>query len=153
VIGVPPVGTGGGHAPGWPEPSELIPHGPPMLMLARVGRVSDDALEGTCRIPPESAYAESGVAPGFVGLELAAQAAAACEAIRRRGSVGEPAPRLGYLVACRQATLSGPLPLAERLTVSIRMTGAALPFCTYSFLVGREGSDLAEGTLGTWIAD
>jgi len=98
-----------------------VPHRPPMLLLEAVLRA--DALGGAAlaRVDPAAWYADgAGAMPAWFGLELMAQAAAAC-----RGSflaaAGGP-PRRGYLVSARNfASAVASFPPGALLEVRVRL--------------------------------
>jgi predicted hotdog family 3-hydroxylacyl-ACP dehydratase len=87
----------------------------------------------------------------FVALEVAAQAAAAFEALRRRRA-GAIRPRVGYLVGARDAVLQIGLPVGLPLQVTIRLDAALPPLSTYLFEVGAGGAVAANGTISTYMA-
>ena len=45
----------------------------------------------------------------------------------------------------------GYVPAGETLFASVRLSGMALPLCTYSFDVAQESEVVASGTLSTWL--
>jgi predicted hotdog family 3-hydroxylacyl-ACP dehydratase len=85
-------------------------------------------------------------------LEVAAQAAAAFEALRRRRAGGDPEPRVGYLVGVRDVVLQIGLPVGFPLWVTIRLDAALPPLSTYLFEVGAGGLVAANGTISTYMA-
>jgi predicted hotdog family 3-hydroxylacyl-ACP dehydratase len=88
----------------------------------------------------------------LVALEVAAQAAAAFEALRRRRAGGGPEPRVGYLVGARDVVLQTGLPVAFPLQVTIRLDAALPPLSTYLFEVVSGGAVAANGTISTYMA-
>ena len=82
-------------------PEALVPHRGHALFLRRVLRCEADGIECTGVIPGAHPFVREGHAPAFLGLELAAQAAAALQALESSASL--LAPRPGYLVGIREA--------------------------------------------------
>jgi len=144
----------GGAASGkrFPAPEALIPHRGPALLLAAVVEAADDRLVASAAVPHGSAFAAQGLVPPFVALEVAAQAAAAFEALRRRRAGGNPEPRVGYLVGARDVVLHTGLPVEVPLQVTIRLDAALPPLSTYLFEVGAGGAVAANGTISTYMA-
>jgi predicted hotdog family 3-hydroxylacyl-ACP dehydratase len=103
-------------------------------------------------IPAGHPLAAGGEAPGFLAIELGAQAAAAFEALARH--LGGP-PRIGYLVGVRDAHLPARLPTGRTLHVTAVPTGAAAALAIYDVEVAEEGAaePLAAGTISTFLAE
>ena len=150
----PGTAVGGVQAGGerFPAPEALIPHRGPALLLDAVVEAADDRLVASAAVPHGSAFAAQGLAPPFVALEVAAQAAAAFEALRRRRAGGDPEPRVGYLVGARDVVLQTGLPVGLPLQVTIRLDAALPPLSTYLFEVGAGGAVAAHGTISTYMA-
>lgn len=109
----PPVGT-------------LVPHRGPALLIGSVVALGEDRLECLGRIPLDSAFASGGVVECFVGLELAAQAAAVLEVLRRRRDVEDALPEIGYIVGIREARFErAALPVDRELRAQVRLLGGA----------------------------
>jgi predicted hotdog family 3-hydroxylacyl-ACP dehydratase len=104
-------------------------------------------------IPPNHPLVRGGRAPALLGLEAAAQAAAALEALSRQGKAsGEAGPRLGYLVGVREAVFHAPdLPVAEPLSVTVEAAGSAPPLAVYTARIEQEGTVLVTGTFSTYL--
>jgi predicted hotdog family 3-hydroxylacyl-ACP dehydratase len=110
-----------------------------------------DRIRCIAVIPPDNPLATGDRAPAFLGLEAAAQAAAALEALSRRE--GDPGPRLGYLVGVREATFhSLDLPTLEPLTVTVQAAGSAPPLGVYEARIeSQDGQVLVTGTFSTYV--
>ncbi len=147
--GVGWVGAGGEH---FPAPEALIPHRGPALLLDAVVEAADDRLVASASVPQGSAFAAAGLAAPFVALEVAAQAAAAFEALGRRHAGGDPEPRVGYLVGARDVVLQTALPVGFPLRVTIRLDAAMTPLSIYLLEVGAGGVVAAKGTISTYLA-
>ncbi len=150
----PGAAVGGVQAGGerFPTPEALIPHRGPALLLDAVVEAADDRLVASAAVPYGSAFVAQGLAPPLVALEVAAQAAAAFEALRRRRAGGDPEPRVGYLVGARGVVLQTVLPAGLPLQVTIRLEAALPPLSTYLFEVGAGGAVAANGTISTYMA-
>lgn len=135
---------------GFPSVSTLLPHQAPARLLRDVLEASAEALTGLAEIPADSPFVEDGRAPAFLGLEAAAQGAAALEALSRRDVSG---PRIGYLVALRNARFHTPwLPAECPFRITVRLSGSAAPLSIYEVTVeDAGGAELVRGTLSTYI--
>jgi predicted hotdog family 3-hydroxylacyl-ACP dehydratase len=135
-----------------PPAADLIPHAPPALLLAEVLAAGTGGILCTGSIPADHPLAAGGEAPGFLAIELGAQAAAAFEALARH--LGGP-PRIGYLVGVRDAHLPARLPTGHTLHVTAVLTGAAAALAIYDIEVAEEGAaePLAAGTISTFLAE
>jgi predicted hotdog family 3-hydroxylacyl-ACP dehydratase len=144
---------------GPPAVESLLPHRDPARLLRVVVEASLEPvarISGIAVIPPNHPLVRGGRAPAFLGLEAAAQAAAALEALSRQGGppgdAGNAGPRLGYLVGVREAVFHAPdLPAAEPLTVTVEAAGSAPPLAVYTARIEREGAVLVTGTFSTYI--
>jgi 3-hydroxyacyl-[acyl-carrier-protein] dehydratase len=118
-------------------PEGLVPHALPALLI----RTSSVAV-----IPEDNPFVEAGRAPAFVGLEAGAQAAALLEALGL--SSGEP--RIGYVVAIRNARFRTPwLPAGRPLPVTVKPAGSAPPLSIYEVSVGEVVTGLVSTFIGS----
>ena len=137
----------------YPSPQALLPQHPPMCFLTRILGQHADTLDAIARIPQRCALVCDGTAPALALIEAAAQTAAAWEALRRRNTQGDAAPRVGYLVAMRDVDFFTVQIAAEQeFAVSVTLDAAAPPLSRYRFEASRDGSMLARGTLATFLA-
>jgi predicted hotdog family 3-hydroxylacyl-ACP dehydratase len=115
-----------------PPAESLVPHRGPALLIGSVVAQEEDRLECLGRIPPDSAFAGGGAAECFVGIELAAQAAAALEALRRRRDGRGALPEIGYIVGIREARfeLRG-IPVGQELVARVRLLGGTAPLAVH----------------------
>ena len=135
-----------------PEIETLVPHRGPALFVERVVQWNADSIECVGRIPPDSACVSEGFAPSFVALELAAQAAAALEALLRRRS-GQAGPLAGYLVGVKEARFQVlRLGAGDELKARVRLIDSAPPLATYEVRLEREGMECAFAILSTYAA-
>lgn len=141
-------------APGGPfrPVADLVPHAPPARLLAEVLAAGAGGILCTGSIPGGHPLAAGGEAPGFLAIELGAQAAAALEALAQHA--GGP-PRIGYLVGVRDAHLPARLPTGRTLRVTAVPAGAAAALAIYDIEVAEEGTaePLAAGTISTFLLE
>ena len=128
--------------PGW------MPHRPPMLLLETVAEATDQGGAALARVDPDAWYADAGGAmPGWFGVELMAQAVAACRG-RELAGRGQ-GPRGGYLVGVRGYRCALPaFPPGAALEVQVRLDHAdpsGLRRFQCAILVGQD--TVAEGVL------
>ena len=142
-----PVEPAGPAPSAYPPPGELVPHAPPALLVRTVLEVSAEGASALVEIPGDSPFVSSGRAPAFVGLEAGAQTAAVLEALGR--SEGEAGPRIGYVVAIRNARFRTPwLPAGTPLAVTVKAAGSAPPLSVYEVSLGN---GLVTGTVSTYL--
>jgi len=141
-------------APGGPfrPMAELVPHAPPARLLTGVLAEGAGGILCAGSIPVDHPLAVGGQAPGFLAIELGAQAAAALEALARPPG---GRPRIGYLVGVRDAHLPARLPIGRTLHVTAVPAGAAAALAIYDIQVAEEGAaePLAAGTISTFLAE
>jgi predicted hotdog family 3-hydroxylacyl-ACP dehydratase len=131
----------------------LLPHRGAARLVERVLAWRDDSLECMGRIPPESPFVSDGSAPSFVGLELAAQAAAAHEALGRRRSGGATDVVVGYLVGIKEARFGvARLRVGADFRVTVRLLGGAPPLAIYAVRVELAGLEYVSATVSTYGA-
>jgi len=160
--GTLPEGTGApaagcaahGASAGSADVAALLPHAFPARLIVALGEHRPEQLAARARIPAESPFAEGGVAPALVALELAAQAAAALEAIERAARGEGGGARRGYLVGARDARWAPPLlPVGVPLDVRVTLDARALPLSHYRFEIALAGAAVATGTIATFLGD
>jgi len=140
------------RASGVPDLDDLLPHRPPMRFVEGIATETDGGAVCAVRVPERSAFSAGGFAPALVALEMAAQSAAVCEALRRFREAGDAGARVGYLVGARDVRFARALvPAGETLFAAVRLSGIALPLCTYAFDVARGSEVVASGTVSTWL--
>jgi predicted hotdog family 3-hydroxylacyl-ACP dehydratase len=143
---------------GPPAVESLLPHRDPMRLVRVIVETSAalDRIHCIAVIPannPLATLAGGERAPAFLGLEAAAQAAAALEALSRRENAPDnPGPRLGYLVGVREAIFHTPdLPVAAPLTVTVQAAGSAPPLAVYEIRVEADGAVVVTGIISTYV--
>ena len=168
-----PIGTRGappGAAPSYPPVTRLLPHTPPARLIAEVLAAGDAGIVCAATISACHPLAVAGAVPGFVAIELAAQAAAALHGLRsggfghpgvpprHRAAAGAGGPPVGMLVGARHVCLPDSLAVDSALRVSVTLAGGATPLAVYQMelqtAVGPAGGGerLAAGTISTYLA-
>jgi predicted hotdog family 3-hydroxylacyl-ACP dehydratase len=144
----PDLAPGGSFRP----VADLVPHAPPARLLTEVLAGGAGGILCAGSIPADHPLAAGGEAPGFLAIELGAQAAAAFEALARPPG---RRPRIGYLVGVRDAHLPARLPTGRTLRVTAVPAGAAAALAIYEMQVAEEGAaePLAAGTISTFLAE
>ena len=134
------------------EGASLLPHSGHARFVDEVVESGDDALVCVGRIPVESPFAVDGVVPGFVLMELAAQAAA-IEVLARLDGKG-PRPRIGYLVrAVGLNWTAGGVPSGAPLTASVRRKESMPPLYIHRAIVTLDGVEVFGGEFSIYVAE
>jgi len=137
---------------GLPGIDALLPHRPPMRLVTSIVDDGETGLTCAGRIPAQCALVSNGSAPTLAALELAAQAAATWEALRRWREGGVAAPRVGYLVALRDVTFfAARVPAEQTLTAAVRLEAAAPPLTHYKVEVALGDTPVLRGTIATFL--
>ncbi|MGH9465016.1 MAG: hypothetical protein ACRD0X_05180 [Thermoanaerobaculia bacterium] len=129
-----------------------LPHTGPARLVTRVVEVGPDAIvcEGT--VPLQSPYSSGSGCPTWVGVELAAQAAALLEAHTHETTLVSTRPT-GYLVRVRDVRCARPtFPPETLLRVRVERLSAAVPLFVYAISVGLDGVELLRGQISTYLA-
>jgi predicted hotdog family 3-hydroxylacyl-ACP dehydratase len=148
--GVPAAGLAPGAV--LAQVADLLPHAPPARLLTAVLAAGPGGILCAGSIPAGHPLGGGGEAPGFLAIELGAQAAAALEALARHPG---GSPRIGYLVGVRDAQLSVRLPTNRTLQITAVPGGSAGALSTYDMELREEGggSPLAAGTISTFLPE
>jgi predicted hotdog family 3-hydroxylacyl-ACP dehydratase len=135
-----------------PTMDALLPHRPPMRFVTSILADRADGLTCAARIPAECALVSAGSAPALAALEMAAQAAAAWEGLRRHREGGDATPRIGYLVALRDvAFFAERIPVERNLSTAVRLEAAAPPLTHYRVEVWLSDAPIVHGTIATFL--
>jgi predicted hotdog family 3-hydroxylacyl-ACP dehydratase len=136
-----------------PPLDALLPHRAPMRLVTAIAGEHVDGLDCLACVPAACALVRNGRACVVAGIEAAAQAAAAWEALRRwRISNAAAGPRIGYLVAMRDVEFSAQgIPAERAFVVRVRLETATPPLTYYRFTVSLDGSALAQGLFATFM--
>jgi predicted hotdog family 3-hydroxylacyl-ACP dehydratase len=134
------------------EGPSLLPHSGHARFVDEVLKFDDDALVCVGRIPVENPFAQDGMVPGFVLVELAAQVAA-IEALARMDSE-DPRPRVGYLARARgMSWTAAGVPAGAPLTVSVRREDSIPPLYMYRASVTSGGTEVFGGRFSIYVSD
>jgi 3-hydroxyacyl-[acyl-carrier-protein] dehydratase len=138
---------------GIPPMEALLPHRQPMLFVQSVLNEMADSIACEVSIPSACALVCEGSAFAVAGIEAAAQAAAAWEALQRSRDGGVAGARVGYLVAIRDVTFFiERIPVDVPLQVSVELEAAALPLSHYRMELFQDGKPLVRGSFATFLA-
>ncbi|HEX3675568.1 MAG TPA: hypothetical protein VHU87_14955 [Rhizomicrobium sp.] len=86
-------------------PETLVPHRAPMLFLDRIIAISDTEVTAETVCGPQNPLHVAGRGlPGYVGLEMMAQAVAAVDG-QKRTEAGST-PKIGFLLGCRRYSVA-----------------------------------------------
>jgi 3-hydroxyacyl-[acyl-carrier-protein] dehydratase len=136
-----------------PAPGALLPQHPPMRFVTAIAGEAVDGLVCTARVPAACSLVTDGSAPALAAIEAAAQTAAVWEGLRRWRDGGDPAPRMGYLVALRDIVFFAThVPADTDLVVAIRLVAAAPPLTHYAVEVEHGPRRILRGTIATVLA-
>ena len=132
--------------------ASLLPHSGHARFVDEVLESDNDGLVCLGRIPAENPFVRGGRVPGFVLVELAAQAAAIETLARMENDA--PRPRVGYLVRARELnwTASG-VPAGAALMVSVRRNDSMPPLYVYHATVTLEGAEVLDGSFSIYVDD
>jgi predicted hotdog family 3-hydroxylacyl-ACP dehydratase len=138
------------------DPFSHLPHAGVARMLEAVLEATQDSIRCSAQIPLANPFVQEGRAAAFVGLEIAAQAAASLEILNRANAADEApegaTPSPGYVVSVRDVQLScDTLPAGSPLVAMAVTDGAAPPLRVYrvSLYVGEER--VLYGSISTYV--
>jgi predicted hotdog family 3-hydroxylacyl-ACP dehydratase len=135
----------------FPAVEDLLPHAPPARLVRGIAAASPEGIVCLVEVPPDHPLVAGGSVPAFVGIEMAAQAAAVLEALSRRQEALQP--RIGYLVGVREARFTvSSLPAGRLLRATARFQGGAFPLSRYEIGVGEPDRERVTGAISTYIA-
>jgi predicted hotdog family 3-hydroxylacyl-ACP dehydratase len=141
-----------GQVAALPPLDDLLPHRAPMRLITAIAAEHADGLDCLACVPAACALVRNGRAYVVAGIEAAAQAAAAWEAVRRWRMSNGAGPRIGYLVAMRDVEFAAQsIPAECAFVVSVRLETATPPLIYYRFTVSLDGSALAQGLFATFM--
>lgn len=131
----------------------LLPHRPPILMIQRVVAISADEIVAEGAVSGDCALVEGDAVPGFIAIEMAAQAAAILETIGRTGRSGAGSAPQGYLVGVRGVRLRKEFPPGRACRLLVRREAFAPPLAVFQIEVSDEEGEIARGQLSAFIAE
>jgi predicted hotdog family 3-hydroxylacyl-ACP dehydratase len=130
----------------YPPLTELVPHGPPMLLLDRVLSYSTNCLRCAVEIRPDSLFAGPDGVPAVVGVEYMAQAVAVYAGLKNRGE--GKAVRIGFLLGSRDIRIDvDRFAIGDHLEVEARHTFGDADVGAFACRVERGGDVLLHGNL------
>lgn len=128
----------------------VVPQTGTARMIRDVVRADAGAISATAVIAASHPLVVAGEAPAYLGIEVAAQAAAALAALTA-GAGGEPRAIAGRLVRIYDASFARPtLPAGTTLAVSAECTGAFAPLAKYRAQVRHGDLLLVDATIGIY---
>jgi predicted hotdog family 3-hydroxylacyl-ACP dehydratase len=135
----------------WPDVGVLVPHSGVARLITSVSSFSATSIKATGAISPEHPLVVDGAAPALLVIELAAQAAAAMEAIGRRTESGrDESARAGSLVRIREAQFSRTLvPAGASIVVTADVLGSAPPLAIYAIRATMNDVEVGRGVIST----
>jgi len=132
------------------DDTSLIPHGGHARFVEEVVELGDGEIVCIGRIPAESPFAPDGVAPGFVLLELAAQAAA-IEVVARVQGDG-PWSRIGFVARAHGLNwTSTGVPANAPLRTRVLRQESLPPLYRYRASVNCDGVEVFRGDFSIYI--
>lgn len=136
-----------------PSQPIALPHAPPALLVTGVLAASPERVVCRAEIPLDHPLVSGETAPAYLGLEAGAQAAAAWGALGALAAEGaEESPRIGYVVAIRNARFHVPgLTAGRPFRVEVRPAGSVPPLSIYEVSVETGGEELLAGTVSTYL--
>jgi predicted hotdog family 3-hydroxylacyl-ACP dehydratase len=130
----------------------LLPHRPPMRLVAGIEKLRDDGVVCTARLEEDGPFTVNRSAPALAAIEMAAQAAAVFAGLRSADEPGPEEPRAGYLVGARGVRFfRAAIPAGAVCTAAVRWSGRAAALSAFEFEVACGGESVAAGTLSTWL--
>jgi predicted hotdog family 3-hydroxylacyl-ACP dehydratase len=134
------------------EGASLLPHAGHARFVDEVLESGDDGLVCVGRIPHDSPFARDGEVPGFVLVELAAQAAA-IDTLAQLGS-NVRRPSVGYLVRARGLNwTANAVPTGTPLTGSVQRSDSMPPLYVYRATITLEDAVVFAGTFSIYVDD
>lgn len=133
-----------------PSRPVALPHAPPARLVTGVLAASPERVVCRAEIPLDHPLVWGETAPAYLGLEAGAQAAAAWGALAAEES--QEGPRIGYVVAIRNARFHVPgLTAGRPFRVEVRPAGSVPPLSIYEVSVETGGEELLAGTVSTYL--
>lgn len=134
------------------ETASLLPHSGHARLVYEVLEFGDDMLVCVGRIPAENPFVRDGMVPGFVLVELAAQAAAIEVSSRMDGP--NRRPRVGYLVRADGLNwTAGDVAAGVPLTVRVFRADSMPPLYRYRATVTSDGAEVLGGRFSIYVDD
>jgi predicted hotdog family 3-hydroxylacyl-ACP dehydratase len=136
-----------------PPLDSLLPQRGPARLVERLVEERDDGVTCAGHAPQDAGLLRDGRVPGFAALELAAQAAAVFEGLRRWRSEGRPRTVEGYLVGLSEVRIEQPeLDPGAPLVARVRQLEGIGPLARYEVHVSQGERPCASGQIRTYLA-
>jgi predicted hotdog family 3-hydroxylacyl-ACP dehydratase len=136
-----------------PSIDALLPQGAAARLVEALVEEHADGVTCAGRMPARAPFARDGCVPGFFALELAAQAAAVFEGLRRWRQGAGAQPVGGYLVGLSDVVIEClELRAGVELTARVRQAGLAGPLARYEVSVTQGSTPCARGTISTLLS-
>ncbi|UXI03741.1 hotdog family protein [Photobacterium sp. TY1-4] len=135
-----------------PPLSRLLPHDTPMILLDTLIAVSDSSVH--CQLTPTATHfffdANAGELPGYVGIELMAQAVAAWDGYH--AWLDGRAPAVGFLLGSRQYQASCPaFPVGQLLDIYAEQVTVGQQMVVFRCRIEQSGQVLASSQLNVFV--
>ena len=136
-------------AAAWPEPSDLLPHGPSARFIERI--LEHGETHVVCRVVPGTTDAdrvEGGAMPAAMGVEYMAQAIAVLAGLQT-----DPTRRraIGYIIAVRNLELATPtLPVGVPLDVRATWQWGDERLGRFQASIEHDGRTLASAVMSVY---
>jgi predicted hotdog family 3-hydroxylacyl-ACP dehydratase len=136
-----------------PAVAELLPHGPPMVLLDEMVEDTENSLTTALTIRPKSQFAVAGHGvPAHVAIEYMAQTCGAFAGLEAHRT-GQPV-RLGFLLGTRRYLAFVPwLLIGWRLTVTATVVFREGQMGVFDCLVRHEAAEIATAQITVYQPD
>lgn len=137
----------------FPAVADLLPHGPPMVLLDAVVDETDASLTAAVTIRPDSPFGVAGEGvPAHVGIEYMAQACGVFAGLQAQRT-GLPV-RLGFLLGTRRYHASVPwLRVGWRLTVTVTAVFREGQMGVFDCRIRHEATEIAAAQITLYQPD
>ncbi|MEQ8766393.1 MAG: hypothetical protein RL885_20945 [Planctomycetota bacterium] len=137
----------------FPDIDRILPHRGPSRFVIEAIRADRDSAVCRARVPAANALVTDGHAPAFLGIEVAAQAAALHSGmVRVEDGETEAEPRVGYLTGVREATCHRPTFRSDAdVEVQVVITHFAVPISMHRFEMKQDGQTIITGSISTYV--
>jgi predicted hotdog family 3-hydroxylacyl-ACP dehydratase len=137
-----------------PQPEEVLPHRPPMILIDSIDEIGPDYMLSHVRIDETSLFYEHGKGvPVWVGIEYMAQTVAAFVGADSRRN-GEPI-KMGFLLGTRRLNTDTTFfVLGQKLQIQITRLLQESELGQFQCRILNEaGEELAAGNISTYMPD
>ncbi|HEX9051420.1 MAG TPA: 3-hydroxylacyl-ACP dehydratase [Anaeromyxobacter sp.] len=136
----------------FPPVAELLPHGPPMILIDEVVDASEGRVAARVVLRPTSPFVEGDRVPAIVAIEYMAQTIGAYAGLRARAAGG--APRIGFLLGTRELSLEvDAFEVGDELRIEARHVWGDERIGSFQCEVVRAGRTLASALVNVYEGD